>query len=314
MTLTELSLQTQYGNILRLTPSGTSPLLLPANSHKQLVVIDFEYASANTVGYEFANHFSEWCYNYHDPLAPHACLATDYPTTEEQHRFIRSYVNHRPQFHGRASATPKQGAASGPGKAGSISEFVLDARRPSSPGGGAAMQAVRDAYLEEEAKREAQIEKEVKNLMLEAKLWRVACSAQWVAWGIVQAKVPELEKLEAEAAAAASSAVDGSEQGRPRMLSDPLTPEVLLKRESHEHDQRPGGLVAETMRDGGDARLARREEEAEEAMEEDDEEFSYLDYAHERALFFWGDVLQLGLVKEEDLPEGLRKSLMVVPY
>lgn len=49
--------QTQYGNVLRLEPSGTSPLLHPANEHKQLVVIDFEYASANVPGLEFANHF-----------------------------------------------------------------------------------------------------------------------------------------------------------------------------------------------------------------------------------------------------------------
>jgi choline kinase len=38
-------------------PSSESPLLLPENKHKQLVVIDFEYASANTPGFEFANHF-----------------------------------------------------------------------------------------------------------------------------------------------------------------------------------------------------------------------------------------------------------------
>lgn len=38
-------------------PASESPLLLPANSHKQLVVIDFEYSSANVAGLEFANHF-----------------------------------------------------------------------------------------------------------------------------------------------------------------------------------------------------------------------------------------------------------------
>lgn len=52
-----LTRQTQYGNLLRMEPSGESPLLLPANEHKQLVVIDFEYSSANTPGFEFANHF-----------------------------------------------------------------------------------------------------------------------------------------------------------------------------------------------------------------------------------------------------------------
>ena len=34
--------------------------MLPANEHKQLVVIDFEYASANVPGLEFANHFVSW--------------------------------------------------------------------------------------------------------------------------------------------------------------------------------------------------------------------------------------------------------------
>lgn len=38
-------------------PATESPLLLPANEHKRLVVIDFEYSSANTPGHEFANHF-----------------------------------------------------------------------------------------------------------------------------------------------------------------------------------------------------------------------------------------------------------------
>lgn len=52
--------QTQYGNLLRIQPSGESPLLIPANEHKQLVVIDFEYASANVPGLEFANHFVWW--------------------------------------------------------------------------------------------------------------------------------------------------------------------------------------------------------------------------------------------------------------
>jgi len=55
---TLLTVQTQYGNLLRLMPDDqASPLLIPANEHKRLVVIDFEYANANTPGLEFANHF-----------------------------------------------------------------------------------------------------------------------------------------------------------------------------------------------------------------------------------------------------------------
>lgn len=37
-------------------PTG-SPLLQPVNEHRQLVVIDFEYASPNTRAYDIANHF-----------------------------------------------------------------------------------------------------------------------------------------------------------------------------------------------------------------------------------------------------------------
>lgn len=48
-------------------PEGESPLLLPANQHKQLVVIDFEYANANVPGLEFANHFVS--YNFIAPAA-----------------------------------------------------------------------------------------------------------------------------------------------------------------------------------------------------------------------------------------------------
>lgn len=57
MSANHVTSQTQYGNILRMVPEGESPLLLPANKHKQLVVIDFEYANANLPGLEFANHF-----------------------------------------------------------------------------------------------------------------------------------------------------------------------------------------------------------------------------------------------------------------
>src|SRR5438034_7227720 len=117
-------LQTQYGNLLRLEPSGESPLLHPANEHRQLIVIDFEYASPNTPGLEFANHFTEWCYNYHDADKAFQCNTTAYPTPDEQHRFIRSYVMHRPQYAAAASATPQMEAR----EKTNIPDFVLDAR------------------------------------------------------------------------------------------------------------------------------------------------------------------------------------------
>ncbi|KAI0440773.1 kinase-like domain-containing protein [Xylaria telfairii] len=184
---------TQYGNILRVRPDDKkSPLLQPNYEHKQLVVIDFEYAAANVRGYEFANHFTEWCYDYHDEALPFGCDVTRYPTPEEQYRLIKSYVNHRPEHpHPGAStpvltplstptigpSTPSPGPATA-ASSSSIVEFMLDARIP--PGG----------WKEEEKRREDQVEEQIKSLIEETRLWRPICSAMWIAWGIMQAKIP----------------------------------------------------------------------------------------------------------------------------
>jgi choline kinase len=294
--------QTQYGNILRLNLTGESPLLHPSNTHKQLVVIDFEYASANTPGLEFANHFTEWCYNYHDLVAPYACNEHKYPTVEEQLRFIKSYVNHRPQFNARASATPKAMPSAGPGS--SISDFLLDSRTPSS------LNIVRD-YAEEEALRERQVEREVKELMKETRLWRVANSAQWVAWGIVQAKVPGLDAEEQAGAGLVPSLEPMNGQEHPiTETSFNSEKEERLDGHEHGHNKRPEGHAAEAPPQNADGEDAHAIENA----EDDEDEFDYLAYTQERAKFFWGDCVELGLVKEEDLPAKLSNSLKRVPY
>ncbi|OAA60649.1 choline kinase [Cordyceps fumosorosea ARSEF 2679] len=194
---------TQYGNILRIRPDDEkSPLLQAANKHKQLIVIDFEYAAANTPGLEFANHFTEWTYNYHDPVTSYACNVERYPTPEEQHRFIKAYVDHRPQF--PALGTPRilpqdvtaanTAANAGTGEAvgtpallptassSSIVEFMLDAR---APAGG---------WTAAERAREEQSDAQVRELMESTRLWRTANSAMWAAWGVVQAKIPGLDE------------------------------------------------------------------------------------------------------------------------
>ncbi|KAK3996894.1 putative choline kinase [Cladorrhinum sp. PSN332] len=251
---------TQYGNILRVLPDDKkSPLLQPANEHKQLVVIDFEYAAANIPGLEFANHFSEWTYNYHDSIAPHACDTTKYPTPEQQRRFIKAYVDHKPRFpyldstpRASPALTPTAGVRPGTplqttSSTSSIVDFMLDARVPSG------------GWKEEEKKREQATEQRIKELIEETKLWRTANSAQWVAWGIVQAKIPGLKLV---------PAAEGQE----------------------------------------DATAAAAEPEP----EEDEEAFDYVGYAQDRAHFFLGDCVQLGLIKVEELPEGVRSLIKVV--
>jgi choline kinase len=93
--------------------------------------------------------------------------------------------------------------------------------------------------------------------MDETRLWRTANSAMWVAWGIVQAKVPGLDAN-----------------------NEAVSEEEALKAE----------------------------------QELGPDEFDYLSYAQDRALFFWGDCVQMGLAKLEDLPEQLRPRLKILDY
>lgn len=111
---------------------------------------------------------------------------------------------------------------------------------------------------ESELARQDALEAEVQYLLRQTRLWRVINSAQWVAWGIVQAKVPGMEE------GTAAMTVDGGKEaaGSPTpTASSPVDMDV----------------------DEGD-------------------EFDYLAYSQDRAMFFWADLLSLGLIKEDELP------------
>ncbi|KAL4809274.1 kinase-like domain-containing protein [Aspergillus unguis] len=233
---------TQYGNLLRMEPSQQSPLLLPENEHKQLVVIDFEYASANTPGLEFANHFTEWCYNYHDTERPWACNNLGYPTPEQQHQFVTAYLTHRPGLSGRASPsiTPLMRPLSA--NTPIMTPLDLNATSPEfTP------QHLLDSNMER--RYQDTLEAETQFLMRQTRLWRVLNSAQWVAWGIVQAKVPGMDE-------------------------DSSTPIPPVDSDVDESD-----------------------------------EFDYLAYAQDRALFFWADLISLGFVQKDQLPESLVRAV-----
>ena len=241
---------------------------------------------------------TEWCYNYHDAEKSYALDHKRYPTLDEQKRFLKAYVQHRPHFR---QPSPSSSAATTPGPSSSISSFMLDSRGPPSQ------------YREEEARREESTEAEVKRLMHQTRLWRVANSAQWVAWGIVQAKVPGMDEALATPTGHETPTSDdavGTHNGgtvTPRgsgseSESELLTPGTTL------HAQN----AAEKLEEDGKADS--RHEEADMSHEDEDEEFDYLAYAQERAMFFWGDVLQLGIVKREDLPAELLEKVKIVEY
>ncbi|KAG1149798.1 hypothetical protein G6F37_004528 [Rhizopus arrhizus] len=75
----------QYGNVLQLEKTG------------ELVIVDFEYAGYNARGYDIANHFCEWMYNYHSDQ-PAVMNKDQYPTKEEQISFLTAYINTTSKF------------------------------------------------------------------------------------------------------------------------------------------------------------------------------------------------------------------------
>jgi choline kinase len=188
----------------------------------------------------------------------------------------------------------KDGLGKGPG---SINEFLLDSR---TPGGVSSLSlgdsAIGGNYAEEEKARERETERQVDALLKEVKIWRVANSAQWVAWGIVQAKVPELDEQPPTA-----------DNNKPVLKDSAELPNGKENQNQKGVDKRPEGLVAEGLLNGDTPKEA-------EQLEDEEDEFDYLGYAQERARFFWGDVVALGLVEKEELPESLVKKLKTVEY
>jgi choline kinase len=226
---------------------------------------------------------TEWCYNYHDPEKSWACNTRAYPTPEEQRRFISAYVYHHSQVGGGgvSAISPLTTPDIQPSSISTprLAPFSLDAPAMSLSAG--SLLSEPDNRLQEET-----LEAEVQHLMRQTRLWRVANSAQWVAWGIVQAKVPGME----EAAAAAAVDKNGTttesttENSLPFVATDPNPTDITV--------DIPAAAATE------------------------DDEFDYLAYAQDRALFFWADLLSMGLIREDELPEELlgRVKARIVNY
>jgi choline kinase len=122
---------------------------------------------------------------------------------------------------------------------------------------------------EVEKSHEDNLQAELQFLMKQTRLWRVINSAQWVAWGIVQAKVPGMEEAIAAAAAAKAPNGNGPSGGSTGSVVTAAEPPV----------QPPV-----------------------DADVDEADEFDYLAYAQDRAMFFWADLLALRLVREDELP------------
>lgn len=167
---------------------------------------------------------------------------------------------------------------------------MLDAR---TPGG------QQSNYQEEERKREEELENQVDRLMMETRYWRIANSAQWVAWGIVQANVPDLDELDEKKEGAGDSNAEAETRGE---SDEPGSP-------------KSGAAKADGLNGTANIKEESNDQTKDDNNEGDDEEeFDYISYAQDRAMFFWGDCVDLGLIRREELPEKLRDRIKVIGY
>uniref|UniRef100_A0A023FM34 Putative choline kinase n=1 Tax=Amblyomma cajennense TaxID=34607 RepID=A0A023FM34_AMBCJ len=76
----------QEGNILFMDGPGPK--------EENMVFIDYEYCAYNYRGFDLANHFCEWMYDYSYPEHPYfKALPEDYPSVEHQRLFISRYLS-----------------------------------------------------------------------------------------------------------------------------------------------------------------------------------------------------------------------------
>lgn len=154
---------------------------------------------------------------------------------------------------------------------------------------------------------------EIAGLLRETRLWRIANHAQWVAWGVVQAKVPELDADMSRQQSREKHGQASSEHHKhfdPSEGTDPLDAEAKANVEDLKNKRPEGHHLEETL----ETRTQNTSEDSEDDAASE-EEFDYLSYARDRAMFFWGDCLQLGLVTEEKLEKwGIAEEVKVVPW
>lgn len=168
---------TQCGNLLLRQDSE----LVNHQPHDQIMVIDFEYASANPRGFDIANHFHEWCADYHHPTLSYSMTSHgDYPTYLERKRFYAAYlgIDRVPcRNDSMSSREPKRF------KDSEISELYLDehmSEKEMNLPTPTNNRMVKPSQ-EEEDHRVLELEEEVS-------IWSPASHAMWALWGLVQAR------------------------------------------------------------------------------------------------------------------------------
>ncbi|OAV91667.1 hypothetical protein PTTG_06511 [Puccinia triticina 1-1 BBBD Race 1] len=180
---------TQCGNLL--LRQDDDPLLRE-QPQDQIMVIDFEYASANPRGFDIANHFHEWCADYHHPTHSYSLTRHgNYPTYPERKRFYRAYLGIDCEYSKTNSTVKEEDPSESSPKSYikrfkdcEISELNLD--EPSD------LATPTKASFVSKGGHGGIVEKEedgeVTSLEQDVSLWSPASHAMWALWGLVQAR------------------------------------------------------------------------------------------------------------------------------
>lgn len=63
-----------------------------SSGYRSLCLIDYEYCAYNYRGFDIANHFIEWTYDYTNPIYPHYTANQElFPTRDQQTEFLKQY-------------------------------------------------------------------------------------------------------------------------------------------------------------------------------------------------------------------------------
>ena len=91
-----------------------------------------------------------------------------------------------------------------------------------------------------------------------------------------------------------------------------LTAAGRFAAKAEQKDTTTSGTVSQELAEQADAQARKDQDEADLFKPQDEEEFDYLQYANDRAMFVWGDALRMGIVKASELPEELLERVKLV--
>ncbi|KAJ2868144.1 hypothetical protein GGI22_000895 [Coemansia erecta] len=69
----------------------------------EIVLIDYEFSGYNYRGFDIANHFFTWMYNFSSLENPHLLQLAWYPTVEQRYNFLRAYIQAKAIIEANAS-------------------------------------------------------------------------------------------------------------------------------------------------------------------------------------------------------------------